>query len=137
MVKLRAIHLIAAMLIVVIFIVSTLLTMLAGYGSVTSMIFSFMNVIGATFPPADTLVDAQSVYILTAVALGGIANVAFIITFTAIFYQMLSNVDLRSAIVKQRLRGISKHVVITPINPMGLELAQEAQGEQGADGLHR
>ncbi len=56
-----------------------------------------MNIIGATFPPADTLVDAQSVYILTAVALGGIANVAFIITFTAIFYQMLSNMDLRSA----------------------------------------
>jgi voltage-gated potassium channel Kch len=125
MVKLRAIHLIAVMLIVVIFIVSTVLTMLAGYPPFTSMLFSFLNIIGATFPPADTLIDAQSVFILTSVALGGIANVAFIITFTAIFYQMLSGVDLRSAFVREKLRGISKHVVITPINAMGLDLAKK------------
>lgn len=125
MVKLRAIHFIAVALIVIIFVTSTLLTMLASFPPITSMLFSFMNVIGATFPPSDMLLDAQSPFILMAVALGGIANVAFIITFTAIFYQMLSGIDLRALLVRQEIRRLSKHVIITPINTMGLELAKK------------
>jgi voltage-gated potassium channel len=124
MVRLRAVHFIAIAIIISVFAMSTALVALDGYPLVTALLFSFLNIIGATFPPIETIVDKESPFILVSVALGGIANIAFIITFTAIFYQILSNVELHSFFFAHRLRKISKHVVITPINSMGIEFAK-------------
>jgi voltage-gated potassium channel Kch len=124
MIRLRAIHIIAVAIIIAIFIVSTLLVLLANYDLPTSLLFSFLNIIGATFPPTSNLIDAHSPFILSSVALGGIANIAFTITFTTIFYQFLSGIDIRYSLMRQKIRTISRHVIITPINGMGLELAK-------------
>lgn len=130
MVRLRAIHIVAISLIIAMFLISVLLVLLAHYGLFTALLFSFLNIIGATFPPTESLLDPQNPFILTSIALGGIANVAFTITFTTIFYQILSSFDLRYSLVKQRLRGLSNHVVITPINGMGLELAKKLKANK-------
>ena len=124
MVKLRAIHLISIGLIIVIFIISVFLVLLANYGIFEALLFSLLNIIGATFPPTESLLDPRSPFILASVALGSIANVAFTITFTTIFYQLLVDLDIRYFLSKQKLRGLSNHVIITPVNGIGLELAK-------------
>jgi voltage-gated potassium channel len=112
------------------FLISVLLVLLANYSLFTAILFSFMNVIGATFPPTESLLDPHSPFILASITLGGLANIAFTITFTTIFYQILTSFDLRYAFVRQRLRGLSDHVVITPINGMGLELAKRLKANK-------
>ncbi len=124
MVRFRAIQLISILLIVVIFFISTALIMTENYSFFAAALFTFMNIIGATFPPSASLVDANSPFILLSLTLAGIGNIAFTITFATIFYQLLVSVDVRYAITKQRLRGMSGHVVITPINGMGIELSK-------------
>lgn len=130
MVKPRAIHLLSIGIILAIFLVSTLLVFLANYGLFTALLFSFMNVIGSTFPPTASLIDAKSPLILASVSLGVIANVALTITLTTIFYQILVGIDIRYVIAKQKLHGLSNHVVITPINGIGLELAKKLRASR-------
>ncbi len=87
------------------------------------MLFSFLNIIGATFPPSLGLVDTKNPLVLTAVALGTLGNLAFTIMFTTILYQILSGMDLKYFFSRQRIRRVTKHVIMTPINGIGLELA--------------
>ncbi|MCL5239003.1 MAG: NAD-binding protein [Candidatus Marsarchaeota archaeon] len=123
MVKLRAIQLVSIGFIVVIFIVSTVLVTLEHYSLLAAALFSFMNIIGADFPPTSSLIDAHSPLVLLSLTLADIANVAFTITFATIFYQVLVGVDIRYTLLNQRLRGVSDHVIVTPVSGIGLELA--------------
>ncbi len=129
MVQLRAIHSISIIAIVVTFAVSTALVMLEKFDLFTSALFSFLNIIGTTFPPSAGLVDASNPLILAAVALGTAGNLAFTIMFTTIFYQILSGADLKYFFARQRIRRISKHVIVTPINGIGMELAKMLAGK--------
>ena len=124
MVLIRAIQIASMLLILAVFIVSSAMIVLAGYSPSAAVLFSFMNIIGATFPPVSSLVDASNVFVLFSLVLAGIANIAFTITFATIFYQLLVSVDVRYALTKQKLRGISHHVVITPMSGMGMDLAK-------------
>ena len=125
MVKLKAIQVIAAMAIVVIFLVSTALVVLDNFNVIDAVLFSFLNIIGATFPPNLGLVDTRNTLVLTAVALGTLGNLAFTIMFTTVLYQILSGIDLKYLVSRQRIRGVTRHVIITPINGIGLELARK------------
>jgi voltage-gated potassium channel len=125
MVKLRAIQVIAAMAIIVIFLVSTALVVLDNFNIIDAILFSFLNIIGATFPPNLGLVDTRNLLVLSAVALGTLGNLAFTIMFTTVLYQILSGIDLRYLVSRQRIRGVTKHVILTPINGIGLELARK------------
>lgn len=125
MVKFRAIQTVSVLIILMIFLVSTALVMLDHYSLFAAALFSFMNIIGADFPPSSSLIDASSPFVLLSLSLAGIANVAFTITFATIFYQLLVGVDLRYVLVKQRLRGVSNQVVITPVSGIGMELARK------------
>lgn len=130
MIRLRAIHVLSAIAIAVTFAASTALVMLDNFGFVTAALFSFLNIIGTTFPPSQGLVDPSNPFILSAVALGTAGNLAFTIMFTTIFYQILSSVDVRYFISGQRIKRASKHVIVTPINGIGLELAGRLKGEK-------
>jgi hypothetical protein len=124
MVKLRAIQAASMLLVAVLFVISTALVATQGYSLAAAGLFSFMNIIGATFPPVPSLVDAPNPFVLFSLLLSGIANIAFTITFATIFYQLLVSVDVSYLLTKQKLRGLSGHVIITPINGMGRELAK-------------
>ena len=130
MVQLRAIHILSAAAILVIFVVSTALVTLEHFDVLTAALFSFLNIIGTTFPPSQGLVDANNPLILAAVALGTMGNLAFTIMFTTIFYQILSGMDLKYFISAQRIRRASKHVIVTPINGIGMELAEKLAGKK-------
>ena len=125
MVRLKAVHMILIISVIAIFLVSILLVIIDRYTAPVAVLFSFLNIIGATFPPDQGLLDARDSLILTAVALGTIGNLAFTILFTTIFYQLLGGVDVRYFVSKQRIRRQSKHVIITPMNGMALELAKK------------
>lgn len=123
MVQIRAIQVLAAGAIIVTLAVSTALVMLDNFGFFPAVLFSFLNIIGATFPPSLGLVDTKNPLVLTAVALGTLGNLAFTIMFTTILYQVLSGMDLNYFFSKQKIRRVTKHVIMTPINGIGLELA--------------
>lgn len=125
MVKLRAVQTLTAAAIVLLFLASTALVVVGNYSIGVAALFSFMNIIGATFPPDVALLDQRSPFILGSVMLGMLGNIAFTITFTAIFYQILSGIDIRYMLMKQKIKGMSGHVVITPINGIGVELAKK------------
>jgi voltage-gated potassium channel len=125
MVRLRAIQIASILLIIGIFVASTVLIMLDNFGLFAAALYSFMNIIGATFPPSNSLIDANNPFVLLSLTLTGIGNIIFTITFATIFYQILVSVDVRDALARQKLRGMSDHVIITPINSIGLELAKK------------
>jgi len=43
---------------------------------------------------------------------------------------VLSSIDIRYFISRQRIKGVSKHVIVTPINGVGLELAKKLKGRR-------
>ena len=125
MVRLRAIHKISIIVMVAVFLASTLLVSLANYSIPAAALFSFMNIIGATFPPNLMLLDQNSPFVLASIVLAAIGSLAFTITFTTLFYELLRSIDIRYAFAKRRARSLSGHVVITPINEMGIGLAKK------------
>ena len=120
MVKLRAIHTISAIMILVIFVISTALVMFDVPNLFFAVVFSFMNIIGATFPPNDSLVDAHNPFVIGSLAISIIGNLAFTIIFTTFFYQILSGIGISEWIARQKIRSINRRVIITPINGTGL-----------------
>lgn len=128
MVQIRAIQVMAAAAIVIIFVVSTALVMMDNFDAPSAVLFSFLNVIGATFPPNLGLVDTRNPLVLGAVALGTLGNLAFTIMFTTVLYQIFSGIDLKYFFSAQRIRRASKHVIVTPINGIGMVLAERLAG---------
>ncbi len=124
MLKLRAMHIFAGVVVLSLLIVSTLLVELAHYGLLAAFVFTLGNVVGATFPPVASMIDADNPLILASLALAGIANIAFTIIFATVFYQILVSVDIRYALMQRRIGGMSRHVIITPASEMGLMLAR-------------
>lgn len=125
MVRLRAIHIISIFLIIAIFLLSTALVYFYSGDLFGAVLFSFLNIIGATFPPNQSLVDTNSIFVLAAVFLGAIANISFTITFTTVFYQILSGVNIRYTLSKHGIKHATRFAIITPINGMGIELAKK------------
>lgn len=125
MIKLRVIHTISAVALIVLFAVSVVLSFLASSDLFGSLIFSFMNIVGATFPPSPAFIDARNPLMLLAVSLGVLGNISFTILFTTIFYQALSGIDVGYAFAKRSLRTLHQHVIVTPINSMGLEMTKK------------
>lgn len=124
MVRFRMIHLISAAVILVVFVVSTALVFVGSFSIPTAMLFTLLNIMGATFPPDPALIDARNPFILASVTIGAVGNIAFTIIFTTLFYQILSSIDIRYLISKQRIRMASKHVIITPVEGIGIELGK-------------
>ena len=129
MVRFRMIHLISAATILVVFALSVALVYAGSFGLPEAALFSLFNIVGATFPPNPALVDARNPFILTAVTIGAIGNLAFTIIFTTLFYQLLSSIDLGYLVSRQRIRVASKHIIITPINGIGLDLGGQVRGQ--------
>ncbi len=130
MVRLRAIQLVSITFIAIIFVISTALITLDNYSLPAAALYAMLNIIGANFPPSANLVDAANPLVLLSLTLAGIANVAFTITFATIFYQLLVGVDMRYTLQNQMLRGVSGHIIITPINGIGTELANRLREEK-------
>lgn len=130
MLRLRAMHIFAGIIVLSILAVSTLLAMLAHYSFFASFLFTLANIVGATFPPVASMIDINSPPMLASLALAGMANVAFTIIFATVFYQVLVNVDIPYAFMRRRVKGASKHVIITPVNGIGLLLARRLAGSK-------
>ncbi len=124
MLRLRAMHIFAAVAVLSILAVSTALAMLAHYSPLAAFVFTLANVVGATFPPVASMIDVANPMMLASLALAGAANIAFTIVFATVFYQILVGIDIRYSLMQRRIRGVSRHVIITPVNQIGLSLAR-------------
>jgi len=124
MVVLKLVHILSIWLLLGVFAVSAVLAFLAVHNLAYAIILSFLNIIGASFPPSPSLVDAPNPFILSSVAIGLVGNLAFTILITTIFYQLLSKTSISEWVAKQKLSKMKSHVVISPINMLSMELAK-------------
>ncbi len=123
--RLRLIHVLSLLLLFVLFSISVVLVYLAIGNLAFALIFGFVNIIGATFPPTRSLIDAKNPLLFSALAIGLVGNVALTILFTSLFYQFLSKRSISEWIAKQKIRRMKEHVIITPINGISLDLAKK------------
>ncbi|MDE1824830.1 MAG: NAD-binding protein [Candidatus Micrarchaeota archaeon] len=123
----RAIQKILLVVLVVIFCISTGFALIAGYGIFTSVFWSFMNIIGADFPPASSLVDPHNLLLFVADGLDIQGKLIITIILTTIFYQLLGRFDLKGRVMQKKLRSMSGHVILTPADGIAVEMARKLQ----------
>ncbi len=122
--KLRLIQLLSISLLFGFFAISVSLAFVAVHNLPYALIFGFVNLIGATFPPSKSFIDAPNIFIYLSLTIGIIGNVALTILLTSIFYQIFSKVSISEEISMHKIKGAKNHVIITPINGISLELAK-------------
>ncbi len=122
--KLRNVQKLFVVLIVVFFMISTSLTFLEGFDLRTSAFWSFMNIMGAAFPPNPSLVDAANVGILLSLIFGIMGEFLVTVLLTTVFYQYMASINFRAKVADYRRRKLSRHVLLTPINSFSIDLAK-------------
>lgn len=106
------------------FAVSTAIIMYEGFGIKSAAFWSFMNIIGATFPNSARLVDAANLGILMSLIFGIIGEFLMTVLLATLFYRYMSGVNIRARIADYRRKKLSRHVILTPINTFSVDLAR-------------
>ncbi|MDE1870188.1 MAG: NAD-binding protein [Candidatus Micrarchaeota archaeon] len=130
MVKIRAIQKFLALVLVLIFLVSTAAALADGQSLFVSIFWSFMNIIGADFPPTQALVDTQSIYILFAATLDIQGKLIITIILTTIFYQMLGRIDIRQRVVERKMKILANHIIIVPMDGIATEMVKKLKAKK-------
>ncbi len=123
--RLRAIQKFLIIALVIMFIISVIAVYATGESVFAAVLWSFMNIIGASFPVNLMLIDEQNLLIFFVEAMDIAGKLIVTIILTTIFYQMLEKINLKEKIASTRLRNISGHVVITPANGIAIETAKK------------
>ena len=121
--RFRAIQKLLAVLLLFIFIISTVLVYLANQSFFVAIFWSFMTILGAVFPPNGILIDPNNPLILVAEMIDIPGRLITTVILTTVFYQFLSKVNLREKITERAIARLSRHVIISPANGMGIETA--------------
>jgi voltage-gated potassium channel Kch len=122
--RLRNVQKLFIVLIVVFFVISASLTSLEGFDIKTSAFWSFMNIMGAAFPPSMRLVDAANIGILLSLIFGIMGEFLVTVLLTTLFYQYMSSINFRAKVIDYKRGKLSRHVVLTPINAFSIDLAK-------------
>ncbi|MDE1845707.1 MAG: NAD-binding protein [Candidatus Micrarchaeota archaeon] len=125
MIEFKAIQKLLAILLIAIFCFSTAATLLSGQGLFIALFWSFMNIIGASFPPSAALVDAHNPLLLFAEAIDIQGRLIITIILTTIFYQLLGRINLREKVVRRKLSKLSGHVIMVPMDGIANELVNK------------
>ncbi|MEM3781448.1 MAG: NAD(P)-binding protein [Candidatus Micrarchaeaceae archaeon] len=123
--KIRTASRLSVLLLVVLFAASALLVYFAVHNIAYALIFGFVNIIGATFPPSPKLIDAANPFVFYSLLLGIMGSVVLTIIFTSLFYQILSSKSISEWLAKPKAMRMRQHVIMTPINGISLELANK------------
>ncbi len=119
----KLVEYVSIMLILSLFALSSLLALFALHNPAYALIFGFVNILGATFPPTKTLIDAHNPFVLLSILFGIIGNIALTIFLASLLYGFLSNISLEEFWAKQQIKSLKDHVIISPINGLSLEFA--------------
>ncbi len=130
--KFRAIQKILVLILVAIFVISTIAVKASGETTFVSVFWSIMNMIGADFPPTQSLIDSRDPLILFADAIGVQGKLVFTILLTTIFYQLLGMINIRDKFNQHTIRNFKKHTIVVPMNDIGIEIVRyfTAHGKQ-------
>ncbi|MGC8676455.1 MAG: potassium channel family protein [Candidatus Micrarchaeia archaeon] len=121
--RLRIVHALSVLMLFIVFAISAALAYVAVRSVPIALIFGLVNIIGATFPPSPSMIDAQNPFLLSSLVLGIIGSIVLTILFTSFFYQFLSGKSISEWLAKQKINRMKSHTIITPINGIALELA--------------
>ncbi len=105
------------------FAASTAITMLEGFGIESAAFWSFMNILGSTFPTNLKLIDAENPGILISLIFGIVGEFFVTVLLTTVFYHYMSGINIRARIVDYRRKKLKRHVILTPINAFSMDLA--------------
>ncbi|MDE1827803.1 MAG: NAD-binding protein [Candidatus Micrarchaeota archaeon] len=128
MVEFRAIQKFLVLILLVIFAFSVVAALAAGQSPFISVFWSFMNIIGADFPPNNGLIDPTNPLLLIASTLDIQGRLIITIVLTTVFYQLLGGINLREKFVQGKIARLSRHVVIVPMEGIALEVAKQLKG---------
>lgn len=128
MVEFRAIQQFLVLILLVIFGISVVSALAAGQTPFISVFWSFMNIIGADFPPNAGLIDPTNPLLLIASTLDIQGRLIITIVLTTIFYQLLGGINIREKFVQGKIARLSKHVVIVPMEGIAMEVAKQLKG---------
>jgi voltage-gated potassium channel Kch len=120
--EIRAIQKILFIALLVIFVLSALAVYATGESLFSAVFWTFMNLIGADFPPNLRLVDSTNPLILLADIIDIQGKIIVTIILTTIFYQLLGRVSFGERVVRNRVRALSNHTIISPFNGIAVDL---------------
>ncbi|MDE1762268.1 MAG: NAD-binding protein [Candidatus Micrarchaeota archaeon] len=127
MMEFRAIQKLLFVILLAIFAFSVGAALLSGQSLFVALFWSFMNIIGADFPPNSTLVDPTNPLLLVASGLDIQGKLIITIILTTIFYQLLGGINWREKVVQNKIRKLSNHIVITPFDGIANEMVGSLQ----------
>jgi len=119
----RLVEYVSILLIISLFALSSLLAFFVLQNPLYAVIFGFVNILGATFPPSKILIDAHNPLVLLSIVFGIIGNIALTIFLASLLYSFLRNISIEEFWAKRRIKGLKDHVIISPINGLSLEFA--------------
>ncbi|MDE1856105.1 MAG: NAD-binding protein [Candidatus Micrarchaeota archaeon] len=125
MIEFRAIQRFLVVVVVGIFAFSTAAALVSGNGVFVSAFWSFMNIIGASFPPNNSLVDPTNPLLFVANVLDIQGRLVITIVLTTVFYQLLGRINFREKVVQRKIAQMSGHIVIVPMDGIAVEITRQ------------
>lgn len=109
------------------FVVTFLLALVAGLDAPNALVWTVLGVL-AIWYPGELVADQVAMTSLPLLVADALAAVAFVILtafLTAMFYNFIRGVDLRQRSSMRKVRALSGHVIIAPLNGFAETLDQE------------
>lgn len=116
-----------------IFLATFLLAALSGIGTVNALVWTVFGLL-AIWYPADLVPETIAVNSSLLLVADSIAAIGFVVLtafLTAMFYSFIRNVNLRQRSVMRRIRRLSGHVILSPMN----SFSEAVNGELKSKGI--
>ncbi|MGC8699433.1 MAG: potassium channel family protein [Candidatus Micrarchaeia archaeon] len=123
--RLRTIHKALIISYVVLYSISVIIILRLGYPLWIALVWNLLTFIGADFPVDFTIPDLSNPFAYLSNIFGVIGNLILVILLTSFFYQLLSKINIREEVVKNKVKKLRNHIIVTPANSIAFEMAQE------------
>ncbi|MGC8776330.1 MAG: potassium channel family protein [Candidatus Micrarchaeia archaeon] len=123
--RLRTIHKVLLIVVLVLYVLSVTLILLIGYSPWIALTWSLMTFIGADFPIDFSLPDKANPLAFLSNILSVVGSLIITILLTSLFYQLLSKINISEKIMLRRVSALKNHIVIYPANRIARYLAEE------------
>ena len=121
----RAIQKLLFGLLVAIFLISVGAAIVANESPFIAVFWSFMNIIGADFPPNTLLIDPTNPLLFIAATIDIQGKLIITIILTTIFYQLLGRINLKEKVIQRKITKLSRHIVIAPMDGIAIEMGKK------------
>lgn len=128
--KTRTIFKVLLIIVLALYAVTVLSFILGGETIPEALFVASMNMIGAQFTPFHNFATVNNSSILGGELTGVIGEIGITIMLTTWFYEFLRHIDIGVKMASRRVGSLSGHIIISPINPFSMEIAQRLKSQK-------